>query len=290
MKHAPCRGLRCLPRDRTGTSSGGSVWYSDIATSAAPADLLSPVCAPPIPARTRPRPADAAVHRGDRPVQLSGLAPGYLPRSADATWMILIADGGGVLLSALPHSSRAAPQPHICQLPARNRLAALWPSASRSQPGLYQEFRGSLCYVHKLIPAAGIDGDRLALASGRASARGVKGISTPPPPTVPPENTALACVEARCGPLRGERDVADRCPGASCWPPVSSRSTTTERAAPRQTRNPTRTNSPGILPLAAVSAASPYDRSAPRRRAVLDVRAQGQGRPPGHGVLLLRRL
>jgi len=68
----------------------------------------------------------------------------------------------------------------------------LWPSPSRPQPDLYHELRGSLCYVHKLVPAARVAATGWPGPRAGFGPRG-EGCISPPSPTGPPENTALAC-------------------------------------------------------------------------------------------------
>jgi hypothetical protein len=45
MKHAPLRGLRCLPRESTGSMSGKCGWAFDMANLPGRSDLTRPVCA-----------------------------------------------------------------------------------------------------------------------------------------------------------------------------------------------------------------------------------------------------
>ena len=45
MKHAPLRGLRCLPRESTGSISGACGWAFDLANLPGRLDVTRPVCA-----------------------------------------------------------------------------------------------------------------------------------------------------------------------------------------------------------------------------------------------------
>lgn len=45
MKHAPLRGLRCFPRESTGSMSGKCGWVFDMANLPERSDVTRPVCA-----------------------------------------------------------------------------------------------------------------------------------------------------------------------------------------------------------------------------------------------------
>ena len=45
MKHAPLRGLRCFPRESTGSMSGKCGWAFDMANLPGRSDVTRPVCA-----------------------------------------------------------------------------------------------------------------------------------------------------------------------------------------------------------------------------------------------------
>ena len=45
MKHAPLRGLRCFPRESTGSMSGKCGWAFDMANLPGRLDVTRPVCA-----------------------------------------------------------------------------------------------------------------------------------------------------------------------------------------------------------------------------------------------------
>jgi hypothetical protein len=138
---------------------------------------------------------------------------------------------------------------------------------------LYQQLRGSLVIKCALGSVAEVDCDRLATAS----------LSEFPGPQVSGCNSTLRI--ARRG-----KDVADRCLGAAGRLPFRSKGATTAPAAHRRTRNRAGATGWGIGRLTAAGAAGLRGRIAPRRRPVLDVRADRQGRSPGNSVLLLRRL
>jgi hypothetical protein len=47
MKHAPLRGLRCFPRESTGSMSGDCDWAFDMANLLGRSEVTPPVCAHP---------------------------------------------------------------------------------------------------------------------------------------------------------------------------------------------------------------------------------------------------
>jgi hypothetical protein len=58
MKHAPLRGLRCFPRESTGSMSGKCGWAFDMANLPGRSDVTRPVCADTtLATRTHPTPA-----------------------------------------------------------------------------------------------------------------------------------------------------------------------------------------------------------------------------------------
>jgi len=83
MKHAPWRGLRCLPHERTRTRSGRWVSLPGTATSTAPADLYDQSARLRYLPAPGPCPLGALPWRCVRTGELSGHPSGHMPPCAD---------------------------------------------------------------------------------------------------------------------------------------------------------------------------------------------------------------
>jgi hypothetical protein len=80
MKHAPLRGLRCFPRESTGSMSGKCGWAFDMANLSGRSDLTRPVCADMALAASMRRTAPCCLTNQPYSTGIMASAPGAVHR------------------------------------------------------------------------------------------------------------------------------------------------------------------------------------------------------------------